>query len=196
MILKGLKSLLNYTGVSTNTYHYMKYLIYHSKKYLIYTFLTGFSLTSFAQDKKVEAVESIDGIVNELLNQITIEKGEKMDTAAVRNLFHPSAQLGVLMNNTDSSFLETVSLDDFLTLLKDPYYEQGYLEKEIHKIVDEYNGIAQVFQSFYGKDSEGVEERGMNSYQLAYYKGRWWIVSLLWTLESNGKELPATFRDN
>ncbi|MCX2680206.1 hypothetical protein OOZ15_09675 [Galbibacter sp. EGI 63066] len=161
-------------------------------KYLLYIIcLTIIPLSSLAQDKEDTAVASIDGIVNGLLDQITIEEGKKIDTSAVRNLFHPSAQLTVLHN--DSSFAETVSLDEFLSLLKDPYYEQGFLEKEIHKVIDEYNGIAQVFQSFYAKDSEGVENKGINSYQLAYYNGRWWIVSLLWTSESNGVELPEKY---
>lgn len=164
-------------------------------KFALYIFLTAFYLACTAQEKEIKPVESIDGIVNELLILITIEKGEKIDTAVVRSLFHPLAQLTVL-NNGDSSFAETVSLDDFLTILKDPYYEEGYLEKEIHKVVNEYNGIAQVFQSFYGKDSEGLMERGMNSYQLAYYKDRWWIISLLWALESDGSELPEKYGGN
>jgi hypothetical protein len=79
-------------------------------------------------------------------------------------------------------------------ILKDPYYEQGYTEKEINKVIDEYNGIAQVFQSFCGKDYDGVEECGITSYQLAYYENRWWIVSLLWTLKADGKELPTELR--
>lgn len=147
------------------------------------------SNNSVAQQKTTSPFDSIDGIINELLDQVTIEQGEKMDTAAVRSLFHPSAIFTVV----DSSHAETASLDDFLQLLKDPYYEEGYLEEEIHKVVDEYNGIAQVFQTFYGKDSEGEEEKGMNSYQLAYYNNRWWIVSLLWTVESNGGKIPAKY---
>ncbi len=149
-------------------------------------------VSSVAQEKPDAAVKSIDGIINELLDQLTIEKGEQMDTTAVRNLFHPQA----LFTVADSTQAETVSLDEFLILLKDPYYEEGYLEKEIHKVVDEYNGIAQVFQTFYGKDSEGVEEKGINSYQLTYYKDRWWIVSLLWTIESKSLEIPAKYGGN
>lgn len=156
--------------------------------FCIIIFLTA-SISSLAQEKSAVFFKSIDGIINELLDQITIEKGEKMDTTAIRNLFHPSAIFTV----ADSTNAETVSLDDFLTLLKDPYYEQGYLEKEIHKVLDEYNGIAQVFQTFYGKDSEGVEEKGINSYQLTYYGGRWWIVSLLWTIESKSVGIPTKY---
>ena len=151
-------------------------------------FLTT-SVTSSAQEKPEVPVRSIDGIIDELLEQITIEEGEKMDTTAIRNLFHPSAIFTV----ADSAKAETISLDDFLKLLKDPYYEQGYLEEEIHKVVDEYNGIAQVFQTFYGKDSEGSEEKGINSYQLTYYGNRWWIVSLLWTIESKSAGIPAKY---
>ena len=160
----------------------MNYFLY------ILIFLTT-STSSIAQEQIDASVKSINGIIDELLDQITIEKGEKMDTTAVRNLFHPSAMFTV----ANSIKAETVSLDDFLTLLKDPYYEQGYLEEEIHKVVDEFNGIAQVFQTFYGKDSEGVEEKGINSYQLTYYDGRWWIVSLLWTMESKSVKIPAKY---
>ena len=152
-------------------------------------FFLTVSINSLAQVQTDAPVKSIDGIIDELLDQITIEKGEQMDTTAIRNLFHPSAIFTV----ADSTMAETVSLDEFLNLLKDPYYEQGYLEKEIHKVVDEYNGIAQVFQSFYGKDSEGTEERGINSYQLTYYGERWWIVSLLWTIESKSVGIPTKY---
>ena len=168
--------------LTTINEHNMKYLLY------IILFLTS-SVSSLAQKHTVTPVESINGIIDELLDQITIEKGEKMDTSAVRNLFHPSAIFTV----ASSKNAETVSLNDFLKLLKDPYYEQGYLEKEIYKVVDEYNGIAQVFQSFYGKDSEGLEERGINSYQLTYYDDRWWIVSLLWTIESESARIPERY---
>ena len=159
-------------------------------KYLLsLIFFLTVSINSLAQVQTDAPVKSIDGIIDELLDQITIEKGEQMDTTAIRNLFHPSAIFTV----ADSTMAETVSLDEFLNLLKDPYYEQGYLEKQIHKVVDEYNGIAQVFQSFYGKDSEGTEERGINSYQLTYYGERWWIVSLLWTIESKSVGIPAKY---
>lgn len=158
------------------------------KNFYLVLYLIAVPIITTAQNPDLTTVE---GTVHALLNQITIEKCEKMDTAAIRNLFHPGAILTV----GDSSNAETVSLDDFLTLLKDPYYEEGYLEKEIHKVTDQYNGIAQVFQTFYGKDSEGEEERGINSYQLTFYKGRWWIVSLLWTIEPDSLPIPAQYED-
>ena len=162
-------------------------------KYIFHIlFFLSLSMSALAQEPTDAPVTSISGIIEELLNQLTIEKGEQMDTTAIRNLFHPSAIFTV----ADADMAETIPLDDFLILLKDPYYEEGYTEKEIHKVVDHYNGIAQVFQSFYGKDSEGMEEKGINSYQLTYYKGRWWIVSLLWAVTPKGEELPSQYQGN
>ncbi len=65
--------------------------------------------------------------------------------------------------------------------MKDSYYDKGFEEFELGKVINEYNGIANVFQSFYGKDSEGAEEKGINSYQLVYFKNRWWIANMVWT---------------
>ena len=84
-------------------------------------------------------------------------------------------------------------MDDFIKLMHDEYYEQGYLEYETGKTIDEYNGIANVFQSFYGKDSENKEERGINSYQLVYFEKRWWIANLLWTGDTNGVKVPKKY---
>ena len=140
------------------------------------------------------AVKSIDGIVKESLRLISSEKGKARNWEALRNLFLPTATFTVL-NNSHSipKPVETISLDDFINLMHDEYYEQGYLEYETGKTVDEYNGIANVFQSFYGKDSEGKEERGINSYQLVYFHKRWWIANLLWTLETNGVKIPKRY---
>lgn len=104
----------------------------------------------------------------------------------------PSATLTIL-NHGDTSFAESATIADFIELMNDPYYEQGFLEQEINKVYDEYNGIAQVFQSFYAKDAEGIEERGINSYQLVFFNDRWWIVSLLWIGDSNGVMLPEKY---
>lgn len=151
--------------------------------------LCTFSVNTIAQKNTANPLQSIDGIIDQLLDQITIEQGETMDTTAIRNLFYPKALLTV----ASSEGPETVSLDDFLVLLKDPYYEAGYLEKALHRITEQYNGIAHVFETFYGKDSEGQEDRGMNSYQLTYYQDRWWIVSMLWTVEAKNDPIPTKY---
>ena len=140
------------------------------------------------------ALKTVNGIVKESLRLISSEKGKTRNWEALRNLFLPTATFTVL-NNIDSipQPVETISLGEFINLMHDEYYEQGYLEYETGKTVDEFNGIANVFQSFYGKDSEGKAERGINSYQLVYFNKRWWIANLLWTLETNNVKIPKKY---
>lgn len=150
----------------------------------------------FAQEKiqaDTNAVKSIDGIVKEVLRLTSVEKGVPQNLEALKNLFLPTAQFTVLMHEESGSQIETIGLDEFMKMLDDPYYQEGYLEYETGKVVDEYNGIAQVFQSYHGKDSENYEESGVSSYQLVYFNSRWWVASILWTGDSNGVEIPDTY---
>ncbi|ELR72469.1 hypothetical protein C900_01464 [Fulvivirga imtechensis AK7] len=166
-------------------------------KRLLIAVLILLSTSLVAQEKMsvdTTAVHSIYGIVKEMLRIISGEKGKVRDWDAFRNLFLPAADFTIL--NHDESFsqpAETASLEELIELMQDPYYDQGFLEYEIHKVVDEYNGIAQVFQSYHVKDIEGEEELGINSYQLVNFNSRWWIVNVVWTGDSNGVDVPYKY---
>jgi hypothetical protein len=140
------------------------------------------------------AVKSVDGIVKEVLRLQSSEKGKTRNWKALRNLFLPTSTFTIL-NKGDSlrQPTETVSLDDFIELMHDDYYQEGYLEYETGKTIEEFNGIANVFQSFYGKDSKNEKARGINSYQLVYFSKRWWIANLLWTLETDKVKIPKRY---
>jgi hypothetical protein len=159
-------------------------------KKIIFVVLLFLSFFSFSQKMVLPdtmAIHSISGIVNEVLRLTSNKKGESRNFDALRNLFLPTARFTVV--NHGDSFpqpVESVSLEEFISLLRDDEHEQGYREYEISHTVNEFNGIAQVFQPFRGVDAEQHAEKGVNSYQLAFYKNRWWIVSVLWTLESKG----------
>lgn len=140
------------------------------------------------------ANQTIEGIVQELLRLICSAEGKKRNLDAVRDLFLPTAQLTVLNHDDDLSMpAETVSLDEFMEYLEDPYYDEGFVEYEIGKVINEYNGIANVFQSFHAKDIEGSEARGISSYQLIYLQNRWWITHLQWTTDDNGVSVPGRY---
>jgi hypothetical protein len=138
--------------------------------------------------------QSPETIVRQLLQFITIDKGTKIDVAGVEALFHPGAMISMLSHNENGdNSLETVPISDFIEMLKDPYYKAGFEEKELYQHVDKYNGIAQVFQTTHATDGEGESQRGITSFQMVQYQGRWWITSLLWTLDDNGKEIPNRY---
>ncbi|MDX1315172.1 MAG: hypothetical protein R3356_06695 [Eudoraea sp.] len=146
--------------------------------------------------EKESPVDSPEGIVKEVFAQVSTKPGEKIDLEAFGNLFLPNARFTVLYQ--DDSFPErheTVSLEEFKELLTDEYYQKGFTQYELGKRVDQYNGIAQVFQSYEGKDADGYTERGIASYQLIYLEDRWWILSVLWTGDSNGVAIPKQYLD-
>lgn len=149
-----------------------------SKFLFFILFLT--SINCYAQTDS--STFKIEHTIAKLMDLISIEKGETMDTAAIRKLFHPSARFSVLMPG-DTNILESIYLNDFLEMLKDPYYEDGYYEIEVNKKMNIYGNIAHVFQRFYGKDSQGSTELGMNSYQLIQLNNKWVILNMLWTLD-------------
>ena len=168
-------------------------------KFILIILFVQVSLLVKAQEKinsNPNAVYSIDGIVKEILQIISGEEGKVRDWDAFRNLFLPTANFTVLSHDTLSLSVETVSLEEFIELMHNEYYDQGFTENEISKVVDEYNGIAQVFQTYYGKDSENYEENGITSYQLVQFKDRWWIVNILWTGDSNGVNVPEKYLRN
>ena len=165
------------------------------KKFLLALLI--FTSNLHAQNKILNdtaGVKSIDQILKKMLDIISGEKGKMRDWDAFRNLFLPTVNFTVLDNSDPASHpIETVNLEEFIKLMHDPYYEEGYLEYETGKTVDQYNGLANVFQSFYGKDSEGREERGINSYQLVFFHDRWWIANLVWVLAAKGKPIPKKY---
>ncbi|MGQ1787797.1 hypothetical protein [Saccharicrinis sp. GN24d3] len=157
-------------------------------------FLISFSLKAQQRGRNSDPTKSIKGIVKEVLNIISGEEGKERNWDAFRNLFLPTARMTVVYHDEDHPIpIETVSVDEFIAHLSDEYYQKGFTEYELGKAVDEYNGIAHVFQSFYAKDSESKEERGINSYQLVYHSERWWIANLVWTGDSNGVKIPKKY---
>ncbi len=160
-------------------------------------FISSNTIAQQKIDNDSNAVKSIDSIVKEVLKIISGEKGKKRNWNDFRKLFLPTAYF-IVLNNNDSTPrpIDTSTLEQFIGSMNDDYYNNGYLEFEISKIVNEYNGIANVFQTFYGKDSENREEKGINSYQLVYFNSRWWIANILWTGDNNGVKVPKKYLRN
>ncbi len=126
-----------------------------------------------------EAVASIDGIVNEVLETISGDSTVVRDVEKLRMLFAPDATLRALAVAPDGTRqLRIFNLEEFARIVRDYYSGTNFDEYELRKTVNEYNGIAQVFQGYEVQGPRG-EEQGINSYQLYFDGERWWITSIL-----------------
>jgi hypothetical protein len=158
--------------------------------------ISSFTLSAQSIKTDTSVMYSIDGIVKEVLNVVSGEQGKKRDWEQFRNLFLPTAQFAVLYHKDDGTkLINTLTLEEFVRMAGQAYQNDGFLEYEISKHVDEYNGIAQVFQSYYAKEL-GVEEKGINSFQLVHDGKRWWIFNILWTNDRNGVKVPEKYLKN
>jgi hypothetical protein len=138
------------------------------------------------------ATQTIDGIVNEVLHLISGERGSFRNWEWFKELFLPAATFTVLTHGKNGSSVEVITVDEFIERGAPVYEKDGFLEYETGKVIDEYNGLANVFQSYVAKQGT-KEERGINSYQLVFSENRWWISSVAWTSDRNGEKIPEAY---
>ena len=140
---------------------------------------------------------TIDGIVNIGFKTLSELNGNIRNFDKLREIYLPTAKFTILYHQSDSIPLkyESLSADQFFEYMQEAkdYYEKGFTQYETGKVVNEYNGIANVFQSFYAMDSDGQEVKGMTSYQLVYFDDRWWISDVLWITNTNGIPIPPKY---
>ncbi len=141
------------------------------------------------------AVLSPEAITAKMLDYISCEKGSTIDWESFRQLFLPTAQfISMRTNASGQSMVEAKNLEQFIRDVGPMYTKYGFEEKVIGLEVQQFNDIANVFQSFhcYTPD-KAYEAKGINSYQLVYSSQRWWISNLMFTNASEESEIPDTY---
>lgn len=153
------------------------------------------SVSSTIAQKRTRATPT--EIVTELLHHISAEKGAQRNWDQFRELFTPDAMIAILNHDPDFPPFETVDVETFIEIVQETYGGSGFEEVALNNFVDEFNGIAQVWQPFEGTEQDtNTKGRGITSYQLVHYEDRWWIFSLLWTTESDDKEIPRQYLEH
>jgi hypothetical protein len=150
-----------------------------------------------------EDVASPEAIVAAAYEAIQRRPGESFDWDRVTSLFLPSARLIPNTEQTGGEFL-VLSPAEFRQWVEAYYTENapiggpddmGLQEEQIHAVVERYGDIAHVM-STYQKRFWGAEEilgRGINSFQLVYNDGRWWITGIVWDEEDGAGPIPADY---
>lgn len=150
-----------------------------------------------------DMVSSPEAIVEAAYSTMIREPGENFGWDTFRHVFHPSAMLYPNPEQTGGA-LRILSRDGFiawvdsLVAANDPIgseLDKGFAEEQIWSEVHRYGDVAHVF-STYQKHYHGENEilgRGINSFQLVYRDGRWWIVSVVWDEENGAGPIPSMY---
>ena len=139
--------------------------------------------------------QSPEKLTARMLELISGEIDEVRKWDEYRNLFLPTAQkISINRNAPKNRQVRVMNLEEFVRNVGPLYKKNGFEEIVIGLTINEFNGIANVFQSFYCKNLIGTyEKRGINSYQLIYVDDRWWIASTTFTNESEENKIPEKY---
>ncbi|MEZ4885972.1 MAG: peptidase M61 [Chitinophagales bacterium] len=142
-----------------------------------------------------EEVGSIEGITAALYNVISGPAGQR-NWSRLKALCKPTAQFNALVPTQEGDKIyQTLSLEEYIGKADPFFLESGFYEVETGQVVEEFNGIAQVFSSYETRTEQDGEPftKGINSIQLVYDQGRWWIVNILWGTATDEHKIPKKY---
>lgn len=147
-----------------------------------------------------EKVQTLDSTIKTLYDVISGEKGVERDWALFKFLFKPHAKLIPSGKNKEGEYkVRYMSPDDYVKGSGKWLVENGFFEKEIHRKVDTFGNITQVFstyESFHSESDTKPFMRGINSIQLLNDGKRWWVINIYWAQETKENTIPGAYLPN
>ena len=142
-------------------------------------------------------VLTLDSTIKTLYGVISGEKGVKRNWKLFNFLFKPGAKLIPSWKERKGTYeVRYMKPADYIKNSGQWLVDNGFFEKEIHRKVNTFGNITQVFSTYESFKSESDEEpfmRGINSIQLLNDGERWWIVNIYWTQESYENPIPKEY---
>jgi hypothetical protein len=142
-------------------------------------------------------VASIDAIVAAVYDVISGPAGKKRDWDRMRSLFAPGARLIPTGPRQAGGYgSRVVTVEEYIER-NSPFFEkEGFYEREISRVTDQFGQIAHVFSTYDSKHAPTDAKpfaRGINSIQLMNDGKRWWILTIFWQGEDEKTPLPAKY---
>jgi hypothetical protein len=144
-----------------------------------------------------EDVKSIDAIVDAYYASVSGARGEPRDWDRLLSLFMPDARF-IAARAVDGKTIPFAMTPEKFVETNRTYFEKGgYFEKDIHREIETFGSIAQVFSTYASRRAEEEPEpysRGINSIQLMNTGDRWWITTIMWDYEqADTKPIPEKY---
>lgn len=146
------------------------------------------------QDKYAKDVKSIAAIINAYYDVVSGLSNEPWEFERDKYIHSENAVITRLdeNGNAESHTLEA----EYIPIGLSP--KGDFFEKELKRKVSKYGNIAQVWSAFEIRTDPNTESdiRGLNSVQLHYENGRWWIDSWTCEMESEKSAVVTDFMEN
>lgn len=141
-------------------------------------------------------VASVEAIVEAVYESISGTAEEPRDWDRFRSLFVPKARLIPTARDTSGAVHYTHTIESYIDLVRPIFAKEPFFEREIHAQVERFGDIAHVFSTYESRRSPDDAEpfqRGINSIQLWHDGDRWWIVTIFWHAEGEGRSIPERY---
>ena len=159
---------------------------------IIFAFNSIFGQTN--EDKYAKDVQSIDAIINAYYDVVSGSSSDPWEFERDKFIHSENAVITRLDENgkAESHTLEA----EYIPIGLSP--KEDFYEKELKRTVSKYGNIAQVWSAFEIRTDPNSESniRGLNSIQLHYENGRWWIDSWTCEMESEKSSVVTEFMKN
>ena len=152
--------------------------------------------------EQFQSPESVVAAMYDLLSG-PAESERERDWDRFKGLALPSARW-LICHGWDADGNKTPGLrewdtEGFVADARKAYQFSGFWEQEIWGRTERFGNIAHRFSTYESrvgsKESEPVG-RGINSVQLAWADGRWWIASVVWDSESPVQPIPSRYEQS
>jgi hypothetical protein len=145
-------------------------------------------------------VNSVSAIIAALYEAISFPPNGEPNWDRVRSLFIPGGRV-IPPRSEEQGDYPVMDVEEFIEWgdqLADAagLRTMGFYEREAANIIESFGNIVHVFSTYetrFTKDDPAPFERGINSIQLAWDRGRWWTVTIFWDIEAEGKPIPEKY---
>lgn len=142
-----------------------------------------------------EDIATIDGMIQAFYEVVSGPAGAPRDWARDRTLYIPDVRFVIVDRDAEGKPAPKIVshaqfVEDAASLT-----EQGFFEKEIHRVTQRFGPIAHVWSTYAGRRTETgpVTVRGINSIELFWDGKRWWIAGANWSDETKDTPIPKEY---
>ncbi|MGH9443793.1 MAG: PAS domain-containing protein [Thermoanaerobaculia bacterium] len=137
-------------------------------------------------------VETLDGILRAFYAVISGPAGEPRQWSRDRSLYLPGARQVATGVADDKPFARAMGHAEYVERSNDAMVREGFFEREIHRTVETFGNLAHVFSTYESRRTKDgpIFARGVNSIDLYFDGGRWWITSVIWDSERPESPIP------
>ncbi|KPL23068.1 MAG: hypothetical protein AMJ93_05595 [Anaerolineae bacterium SM23_84] len=142
---------------------------------------------------------SIEAIISALYDTISHKPGKLPDWQRMKPLFIDGAR--IIAPSLEGSPIQVMTFQEFAERVSESVHragdaDRGFDERELANRTEVFGNMAHVwstYESRYTTEDQEPFSRGINSFQLLYHSGRWWVVTILWDIERPGNPIPERY---